>query len=356
MLYLDLKYLHFIQHKLEGFVRKKDHVFLSRCPICGDSATNRNKKRFYLYSWKNELRVRCHNCGYSERFGTFLKDFDNFVYGQYRVELFKEKYGASYNEKQKEVVEEPTFKTSEEIEKELNRDKSVEEMFHTICTPLNELDPTNPAVKYCIDRKIPKFYFSRLFYIDNTTKLNKISPELDLKYGDERLVIPFFDKQGTLIGLTCRALAKKTKLRYLSVKLKEDVTQIFGLDKVDPTKTIYVVEGPIDSLFLPNSIAVTGTAFGKIESVLEELNIASDQVVMIVDNQPRNSEVVKVLERLINKKFNVVIWDIDDSVGKDINAMIKDGGLTPKDVFQSIKRCTYRGLEAMVKFIQWKKC
>lgn len=351
MLYLDLKYLHFVQNKLEGFVRKKDHVFLSRCPICGDSATNKNKKRFYIYSWKNELRVRCHNCGYSNLFGFFLKEFDTFLYEQYRVELFKEKYGTSHNNKTK-IEEHP----EPEIEPVDDSDSSIEYHFYKICTPLNKLPPANPAVKYCIDRKIPKFYLSRLYYIDDTTKLNQIAPDLELKYGDARLVIPFFDKQGKLIGLTCRSLKKTAKLRYLSVKLKENVTQIFGLDRVDPTKTIYVVEGPIDSLFLPNCIAVTGTAFGKIESVLEELNIASDQVVMIIDNQPRNEEVVKILERLIHRKFNVVIWDINEKVGKDINEMIKDGGMTPKDVFQSIKRCTYRGLEAMVKFIQWKKC
>lgn len=351
MLYLDLKYLHFIQHKLEKFERKKDNVFLSRCPICGDSLTNKNKKRFYIYSWKNELRVRCHNCGYSSSFGSFLKDFDPFNYEQYRVELFKEKYGSSFSDKKKTTDIQYTNKVEEKI-KDINK---IEKIFHEICVPLGSCPETNKAVQYCKSRRIHKFLFSRLYYVDNTVKFNQLSDDINLEYGDERLVIPFFDKQNKLIGLTARSLSPTTKLRYLSIKINE-VTQIFGLDKVDPTRTIYVVEGPIDSLFIPNCIAVTGTAFGKIETVLSELNIAKDQVVLVVDNQPRNKDVVKIIENLISRGYNIVIWDISDEVGKDINAMIVDGGMSPKEVFQSIKRCTYRGLEAMVKFVQWKRC
>ena len=352
MLYIDLKYLNFVSCKLDGFTPKKDNVWSCRCPICGDSQSDTKKKRGFIFAWNNTLRFYCHNCGASHSFYNFLEILDQYIFDQYKMELFKEKYGTSYKEKpSKDDIPIPKHDVKQQLE---NR-KSNESIFHSICTPLTKLPPDNPAVKYCIERKIPKIQFSRIFYIDDTTKLRQFDPDLDIKFGEERLVLPFFDKNGKLIGLTCRSLNKKSKLRYLTVKLS-DVVQVFGMDKVDPTKRIYAVEGPIDSLFLPNSIAVTGTAFGKVESVLQELNIAPDQVVLILDNQPRNKEVTKIQSKLIDLGYTLVVWDIDDSFGKDINELITNNNFSLKDVYQIIKRCITRGLEARMKFNQWKKC
>lgn len=353
VLYLDLKYLNFISCKLDGFTPKRDNVFTCRCPFCGDSQKDLKKKRGYIYSLNNSLRYFCHNCAANHSFYNFIELIDPFLFDQYRVELFKEKYGTTYIQKQKpeEVFEPPKI----DIAKQLKERKSLESIFYSICTPISDLPPDNPAVKYFNERKIPKIQSSRVFYIDDTLKLKKLDPNLDIKFGEERLVLPFFDKNNKLLGLTCRSLNKKSKLRYMMVNLT-DATQVFGLDKINPSKTIYAVEGPIDSLFLPNSIAVSGTAFGKIDSILKELNIAPDQVVLVIDNQPRNKEVTAIQSKLIDMGYTVVVWDIDDSLGKDINDLIIKSNFSIKEVHQIIKRCTTRGLEARMKFNQWKKC
>lgn len=353
VLYLDLKYLNFISCKLDGFTPKRDNVFTCRCPFCGDSQKDLKKKRGYIYSLNNSLRYFCHNCAANHSFYIFIELIDPFLFDQYRVELFKEKYGTTYIQKQKpeEVFEPPKI----DIAKQLKERKSLESIFYSICTPISDLPPDNPAVKYFNERKIPKIQSSRVFYIDDTLKLKKLDPNLDIKFGEERLVLPFFDKNNKLLGLTCRSLNKKSKLRYMMVNLT-DATQVFGLDKINPSKTIYAVEGPIDSLFLPNSIAVSGTAFGKIDSILKELNIAPDQVVLVIDNQPRNKEVTAIQSKLIDMGYTVVVWDIDDSLGKDINDLIIKSNFSIKEVHQIIKRCTTRGLEARMKFNQWKKC
>ncbi len=351
MLYLDLKYLNCIIHRLDSCTKKKDNVWNMRCSFCGDSA-NKNKKRGYVYSYKNDLRYSCHNCGVSYSFYDFLNKIDPSLWNEYRIELFREKYGTAAHEKtQKEELTVPTHNVADQLEKR----RTNESIFHSICTPLSELPDDNLAVAYCIKRKIPKIYYKHLYYIDDTIKLLKLVPDLSLKFGEPRLVLPFLDKDGMLVGLTCRSLSPKTNLRYLTVKIS-DTPQVFGLDRVDPTKKIYIVEGPIDSLFLPNAIAVTGTSFGKVESILRELNIASDQVVLIIDNQPRNKEVVAIQSKLIDKGYSVVVWDLDDSYGKDINSLITDSHLSHREVFQAIKRCTFRGLEARMKFNNWKKC
>lgn len=353
VLYLDLKYLNFISCKLDGFTPKRDNVFTCRCPFCGDSQKDLKKKRGYIYSLNNSLRYFCHNCAANHSFYNFIELIDPFLFDQYRVELFTEKYGTTYIQKQKpeEVFEPPKI----DIAKQLKERKSLESIFYSICTPISDLPPDNPAVKYFNERKIPKIQSSRVFYIDDTLKLKKLDPNLDIKFGEERLVLPFFDKNNKLLGLTCRSLNKKSKLRYMMVNLT-DATQVFGLDKINPSKTIYAVEGPIDSLFLPNSIAVSGTAFGKIDSILKELNIAPDQVVLVIDNQPRNKEVTAIQSKLIDMGYTVVVWDIDDSLGKDINDLIIKSNFSIKEVHQIIKRCTTRGIEARMKFNQWKKC
>lgn len=354
MLYIDLKYLNFVSSKLTGFVRKKDHVWNFRCPLCGDSKKDIKKKRAYVFSWKNSLTFHCHNCGATHSFYELLEILDSYLFDQYKIELFKEKYGnsnISRNKKEEEFLP-PKQDTLSKLEENAS---SIEKVFYSICKPISELPDDHNAVKYCLERKIPKIQFPRLFYIDDTRNLIKLKPDLNIPYGEERLVLPFFDKCGKLIGITCRALDKKTKLRYLTVKLTEH-TQVFGMDKVDPTKRIYVVEGPLDSLFLPNSIAVTGTAFGKVESVLKDLNIAPDQVVLILDNQPRNKEVCKIQSKLIDIGYSLVVWDIDDSEGKDINDLVTGGKYSMRDVGKIIKRCITRGLEARMKFNNWRKC
>lgn len=71
------------------------------------------------------------------------------------------------------------------------------------------------------------------------------------------------------------------------MRLLDDVPLIYNIQNVDKTKTIYVTEGPIDSLFLPNSIAVGGSDFKKIDDGIK------DNSIIIYDNEPRNEEILK---------------------------------------------------------------
>jgi hypothetical protein len=102
----------------------------------------------------------------------------------------------------------------------------------------------------------------------------------------------------------------------------------------------------LDSLFLDNAIAVTGTSFNK----LEQLNLNKDKLVVIIDNQPRNKEVVKLYNSMIDKGYSVVIWP-QTLQEKDINDMVLSG----KDVKKIVKQNTFSGLEAKTKFISWKR-
>ncbi|NDB81628.1 MAG: DNA primase [Alphaproteobacteria bacterium] len=337
-LFVDLKYLKIISNRLPLFKQKNERLYNCRCVICGDSSKKKTRARGYFYVIKNDLLYKCHNCNVSMAFGSFLKSIDKLLYDQYVLERYTE--GLPANKPHQKV--EDRFKMAEPIfmHKE-------EKLLHSLFSRLDTLPESNEAVQFCLDRKIPKSQFNRLYYIDNVKKVEQLSDKYKNKIqsSEPRLVIPFFNNSGQLIGLTCRALRNES-LRYLTIKINEDLPFVFGLDKLDTSKPVYAVEGPLDSLFIQNAIAVGGTSFSKIN----ELNIDKDQLVIVIDNQPRNKEVVKLLNNAIDDNYRVIVWP-QNVLEKDINDMILSG----KNINKILKDNTYNGLEAKLKFTAWKR-
>ena len=125
--------------------------------------------------------------------------------------------------------------------------------------------------------------------------------------------------------------------------IDEDAPKIYGLDDVDKSKTVYVTEGPFDSTFISNAIALCGA-----DGNLDKWNINSS--VWIYDNEPRNPEIVSRISRVIAMGQKVVIWPSSINE-KDINDMVLAG----HDVQRVIESNEYSGLEAKLKFTTWKK-
>ena len=336
-LFLDQKYISLISNRLPLFKKKDDYLYNCRCIICGDSTKNKRKTRGYFFKYKSELRYKCHNCDASLSFGNFLKNLDPTLYSQYTLEKYSEGNTVRLTPTVPELVfEEPVFKSSNErlLDKLLDR--------------LDTLPEDNEAVKFCIERNIPKNKYDKIYFIDNVkniVQLNDIYKE-SIKTEEPRLVLPFYDSNGQLSGVTCRALRGET-LRYITIKIRDSVPLLFGINDINKEKPVYVVEGPIDSLFLDNCIAAAGTSFSKINT----LDIPVDKLVIIIDNQPRNKEVCKVIEKNIDQGYNVVIWP-QTVEEKDINEMVTAG----RDVKSIIKKNTFQGLAAKAKFMAWKRC
>ena len=334
-LFLDQKYLSLISNRLPLFSKKKDNLYNCRCIICGDSVKKVRKARGYFFPHKNSLMYKCHNCDASMFFSTFLKNFDQSLHQQYMFESYTEGKPLSLTNNEEVKFEQPEFKKPEErlLDKLLDR--------------LDALPDDNEAVKYCVERKIPIEKFKQLYFINNVkdiVQLNESYKEL-IKTEEPRLVLPFYDDVGQLSGLTCRALRGEA-LRYITIKIKENKPLIFGLNDIDTTKPVIVVEGPIDSLFLDNCIAVASSALGKIK----QLKQRDVDYIMVFDNQPRNKEVCKIIERAIKDNYKVVIWP-QNIQQKDINEMVLSG----HNVKKIIRDNTYSGLEATIKFVAWKR-
>ena len=313
------------------FKRKDDFLYNCRCIICGDSVKKRHKARGYFFKYKNELRYKCHNCDASMSFGGFLKTFDSNLHTQYRLEKYSE--GHTPQQTPELVFEEPKFLSKDEklIDKLLDR--------------LDTLPEDNEGVQFCIKRQIPKDKFKQIYFINNVKDIVQLNDKYkeSIKGEEPRIVLPFFDEAGQLTGVTCRALRGEA-LRYITVKIKDEVPLIFGLNELNKDKPVYVVEGPLDSLFLSNSIAVAGTALNKTSNLHKD-------IVFVYDNQPRNKELCKIVEKSINAGNKIVIWPqhIEE---KDINDMVIAG----HNVKKIIENNTWQGLSAKAKFIAWKRC
>ena len=328
MSFLDVKYINLISPRLNLFSRKKADLYNFRCPYCGDSQKRRNKARGYLFKIKNDFVFKCHNCGMGRTLSNFLKDQDSFLHDQYVMEKFKEGKSGKGT-----TVPKPKFNFKEP--KFVKHDTGLEK--------ISDLNISHPARVYLEQRGIKDleyFYYCPKF--KEWTNSQKKTFDT-LRQDGPRIIIPFKDKQGNLFGYQGRSLAPSAKIRYITIMLDEEQPKIFGLDRINTDESIYIVEGPFDSTFIKNSVAMAGS-----DADIRSFNW-SDHI-WIFDNEPRNREIVARISKVIDRGDKVVIWPTTIKE-KDINDM----HLAGHDV-QSLVDCNvYRGLEATLKFNTWKK-
>jgi len=319
--FVDVKYINLISSRFQKFKKVKNNLYNFRCPICGDSQRNKSKARGYLYQVKNNTNYKCHNCGVNISFNNFLKEIDLAIHKQYIFEKFKEgKTGKNF------VAEEPSFNfQTPTFKPKLDLPKASE----------------NPnANDYLVKRKLNpnKFYYAEKF----KEWSNSLKQTFDsTRYDEPRIIIPLF-YQNTLVGFQGRALGS-SKVKYITVMIDDDAPKIYGLDEVQKNQIVYITEGPFDSTFIRNSIALCGA-----DGDVDKWDICNR--VWIYDNEPRNGEINNRIEKCISNGEKVVIWP-SSIKEKDINDMII-AGLNVQSVIESN---TYSGLEAKLKFTTWKK-
>jgi hypothetical protein len=346
--YVDKKFINLVSVKLERFNWKSDKLANCRCPLCGDSKKNKNKCRGYFYKKGNDFFYKCHNCGAGTSLYRFLESVSPQLMKEYALERWKngENSNSNYIKPEEKdmfgLFSKPKFKPNSKLLDDL--------------TPVNRLDKNHKAYEFCKMRKLPEKFYDILYYCDDFgTWMRKLDPDCLAVGKEERLVIPFFNKHGDVIGAQGRLLSFKgeetarTSARYLTVKGDKSIDRLwYGLWRVDPKKRVYVVEGPLDSLFIPNTIAMVGA--GAIESLHDRLQ--SSEVVYALDNEPRNKQIINYMDRLINKDCKICIWP-DTVKEKDINDMIYSK--SAKEIQKIIDDNTYSGLEARLHFRNWRK-
>lgn len=334
-IWIDQKYIGNISARLDKFTRKGDYTYNFRCPICGDSQTNRNKARGYIFARQGGLFYKCHNCSVSMSLGNLIKSMDPSLYKEYCLERYKSGETGRKPHKSHGFVFKPVKFGSNKTEN-----------FQGILTKISDLPETHEAFQYLVKRKLPLNKISELYYVDDVSKLKKLAPEYEDKIvtHEPRIVMPFYDEKNELVGISCRAI-RGEKMRYLVIKIKDDLPFLYNLENIDSKQTVYVTEGPIDSLFLPNAVAVGNS---NLKYALKYI----DAPVLIYDNEPRNKEIIREMKDAIDSGASVCIWP-KTIKEKDINEMIMSG-MTQGEIIFLINKNTFSGAQALLEFNMWR--
>lgn len=319
-----------LSYSLRNFKWKQNGANFS-CPICGDSQKNKTKARGYIFEKKNLFYYFCHNCGFSSNFSFFLHTVNPTLHKEYIKELFLDKKNTEKLMEKKPATKPPPVK----IEK-------------FPADSIHSLSDDHVAKTYVLRRKIPEKYQKELYYVNKFG--DWVRKNFDPKYGggnDERLIIPFYSGTKELVAFQGRALSGNSRLRYVTIKLKESAPKIYNFDHVDTKKTIYIVEGPIDAMCLPNAIAIAGSDVPK---TLDKLNF---DFVFVADREPRNPEIIKKISSMIDRKYKVCLLP-DTMNGKDINEYILNDYSVPY-ITNMINKFTFAGIQATFQLKLWRK-
>ena len=330
MSYIDTKYLNIISPYLQQFKKRGDNLWNFRCPYCGDSQKSRTKARGFVFRKKNDLFFKCHNCGVGASLGNLVKTIDSKTYKDYIMERYKKGVETRSSPQPEFHFNAPVF-----------RKKGILEGLKSI----KNLPDDHPARQIVERRKLPLESLSDLYLCESFYKFTNsiIKGKFPSLGGDHpRLIIPFRGEDGEVFAYQGRAFGNEQP-KYITIKIDADRDKIFGLDKVDKSKPILVVEGPLDSLFLDNCIAVAGADFSNMEGDLT----------VIYDNEPRNKEINKQIEKTIDQGKSVCLWP-DTMKCKDINDMVISG-YTKEEIQEIITNNTLSGVAAKLRFAEWRR-
>lgn len=333
--WIDKKYVNLLSSKLERFAWKNNDLANFRCPICGDSRRDKLKARGYIYPQKGNLAFKCHNCNSAMTVANLLKLLDDTLYREYLTESYVE--GNGRQQRKFEEIAVP----------EMRKPKALNINLPTI----ESLMESHYAKVYLKSRKMPKESLTRMYYAgDFKAFCDELIPDHGKKLVEReaRIIIPFLDKDRNLIAIQGRALSADAKIRYMTIKIDENAPKIYGLERHDKSKRTYVTEGPFDSEFLPNALAAAGS------SLIDTMRFVDvENTVYIYDNEPRNKEIYKQMEKVVDKGLSIFIWpDYIDK--KDINDCIL-AKYSASEIQSIIDSNTHKGLEAKFRMQSWKK-
>jgi len=339
--WLEHKYVGMVSSRLRNFKRKSSGLYNFSCPLCGDSSTHTQKARGYIYEKKGTALFHCHNCSATMGIPNFIKTLDQNLYNEMTLEKLKDNKSPEQQDLESfvEKMKKPIFMKEGPL-KGLKK--------------VSQLSPEHKVKKFVDARLIPTPYHAKLFNCPNFRNFtNNLVPHKftaeSLERDETRLLIPFFTKDKKVHAYQGRALGASA-VKYITIVLDESVPKVYGLDTVNFDRTTYVVEGPIDSMFIPNSIATAG---GDLVSALSPFQSSKSSMVIVYDNEPRSRDTIKKLDKAIMQGYNIVIWP-ENLEHKDVNDMVL-AGMSSEFITHILKTNTYRDLAAKMALTKWSK-
>jgi len=339
MMWIDQKYIGLISNRLDRFRQKDQGLYNFRCPLCGDSKKNKTKARGWFLNKDGKYHFYCHNCSASMTFSNFLKSIDVIMHQEYMKDVFLEKNFVN-----------PKPITKSDVTK-IERPKYRFESPLKTLTKVSSLPVDHPVKKYVMSRKIPSNVQYKIFFCPKFKEwVNSFIPNkfVDIEKDEPRLIIPFIDRDKNFFGCQGRSLNKSSSVRYITILSDDSKPKVFGLDSVDFNKMVYIFEGPIDSMFISNSIAMCGS------DLSSDFIVDKNKSIVVFDNEPRSPQTVKKIDKYIEFGYKVCFWP-EKIKGKDVNEMILNGH-DSDEIKITIDKNSYSGIEAKLQLQTWRKC
>lgn len=270
------------------------------CPVCREGNSWGKKKRLFYFPHKQQ--IYCHNCNQ----------------GWSPVNWVKQVCDMTFREIQAEVLSGETDKP--EINIEYISNSFVERKSLTLPEDSINLFDKEQVLFY----KKNKIIRTALSII-KARNIHKAINKCDALYVSltdfvhkNRLCIPFYDLNGKIIFYQTRKLVKDESPKYLSKMYEEK--SVFGIDKIDVSfPYIFILEGPIDAMFIKNGVAVCGTSMTqKQQKQLQQF--PTHRLIWCLDNQNLDKTSKEKTGKLIQNGWDVFKWPI--SLGyKDLNEL-----------------------------------
>lgn len=335
MLFIDIKYAKMVGQRVERGRLKNENPFhfQGRCGVCGDSKESKSKMRFHMRTLGDTVMCTCFNCGLALPIGAYMNLYEPDLFGDYKFEKYRVNGDGGAVITSKSITQE-SVKQAQDTVSELDLEL------------VSDMPENSDVARYVASRQLPKYPF---YYAEKFSEFSaQFNPEMAKAPEGPRLIIPFFDKRGNIFAYQGRDLTGKSTHKYLTVNIDKKMPTIFGIDRVTRKKNILLVEGPLDSLFLPNCLASVNAG---LLSTAKKLGVDKDKITLIFDCEPRNKDIVLMYKKALDEGYKVVIWPNSGAKKVDINDLVKAG----KDPLKIIEANTYQGLMGMMKFNEWKK-
>jgi hypothetical protein len=345
--YIEKSYLDKIGPYLTNFQPKSDDLWNCKCPYCGDSSKNSRKTRGYFFTGTDDNCVySCRNCDITVPLAQFLKDHFPSYHSQFKLDMF--------SKKEQKLVIKPVKKEPDK------RIQTLRQKIRTIpgsYVSISELDKSHKARQYIDGRDLPDI--SDLGYVDDfcryVAEMTNNHERYEKLPKDARIIIPLKLPDGTLIGFQGRAV-NDSGMRYITIKIpdmSDDYVKIYGLDRFNKDKFGFVVEGPFDSKFLPNCIAMCGASLDM--NVVKRELIIPEKTIVVIDNEPRNKQIVERMYAYTDAGFRIYVPPVNlNTIHKDINKMYQNGW-TKSQLVELFLKNSHTSIKAKLAINQWKR-
>lgn len=350
--HIDYKYMLLASPRLELFRDTGNDIYNFRCPFCGDSKSNRNKARGYFFPVDNTAVFKCHNCGKSVSLSGFLKEIDHGLFTQYKLEKFG---------KPKKADKPEIDLSSSRLSEFTSKTKDILKNCYRLSNVPEDLVP---VLEYARGRRIPDVLFEKIYA---ARSLNEISQHID-RYREKRfpnfkvLVIPFFRRDGSYSYIQCRSIDPDVldNFRFITFEIDSDAPKLWGEFRVNWLKPVYILEGPIDAMFIENGLALAGASHNNALSYIKkcqaeerETSVLKD-ICLCYDNDYRsNKDIMNQLIKRIEEGFSVVLYDRRFKF-KDINDAVR-GGWGIQEINTYIRSRTFNGLAAKLEISKLRR-